>query len=86
MDRDGTNRLLQKLPHIKYLTSKNSGHTLYMDNPAEFAKCVREAVVAERAGVVAQHAAAAAASGATLTFSKARRIQCFFEGNLSNVM
>ena len=54
MDRDGTNRLLQKLPHIKYLTSKNSGHTLYMDNPAEFARCVREAVVAGRADVVAE--------------------------------
>jgi pimeloyl-ACP methyl ester carboxylesterase len=44
MDRDGTKRLLQKFPNMQYLTAKNSGHTLYMDNPAEFARCVRKAL------------------------------------------
>jgi pimeloyl-ACP methyl ester carboxylesterase len=44
MDRDGTNRLMQKFPNVKCHACEKSGHTLYMDNPSEFAKCVRKAL------------------------------------------
>jgi cardiolipin-specific phospholipase len=44
MDRDGTKRLLQKFPHLKCVECDKSGHAMYMDNPFEFARCVRNAL------------------------------------------